>query len=196
MTRSYQHWVPQDMPEAAPTLVQVAPPSSDLKRPSRPPSFPPAPNASCTAAYSVEGEDTEIASWIRPTLVVGNPPARRVQVAPPFIDLYTPLGTAPGLHDVVGHPMAANRTARSDGCCTRSVVYAASTWLHAAPLFVDLYSPKLVAAKTVELVAEPAVPGSRTSFAMRAPPFGVSKIEPASWIQVTPPSVDRSTPQP
>src|SRR5439155_15087297 len=127
-------------------------------------------------------------------LVAGNPPARRVQVEPPFIDLYTPLGTAPGLHDVRAHPMAANRTARSDGCCTKSVVYAASTWLQAAPLFVDLYSPKLVAAKTVELVAEPAVAGSTTILAIWAMTVGVLKCDPSSLVVLTLYSVDRQPP--
>jgi len=57
------------------------------------------------------------------------------------------------------------------------------------PLFVDLYSPMLVAANTVEPVNEPAVARSMTIFETCAPPVGVSKAAPPSAPRL--PSVSR-----
>ncbi len=144
----------------------------------------------------IEGEEAEIANWTRPTLELGNPPDKPFQVAPPSMDLYTPFAFTRGSQDERKQPTAANRTEWLDGFCITSVTEAANSWLQVPPLLTDLYSPKLVAAKRVELLAEPAVAGSTTILLMYAPPVGVSKTAPPSWVHVTPPSVDRSTPQP
>src|SRR5690242_2916966 len=124
---------------------------------------------------------------MRPTFKRGNPPESSCQLIPPSVDLYPPSPAT-----------AAYRVARLEGSCTTSVTLPVSsgTDVHVSPLLVDRNSPKLVPAKTVELVGEPAVAASTRIFDMVAPPAGVAKMVAPSWRHVAPASVDRSTPQP
>src|SRR5215217_1687803 len=98
--RSYQHCVKHDAPLAT-SFVHDAPPSVLRQMPSSPPSLPPTPNASCTAATIVPDEPP-CASAIRPTSEVGRPAPSRAHVAPRSMDLYTPLRLS-----ALGNPIAA-----------------------------------------------------------------------------------------
>src|SRR2546430_3224566 len=124
---------------------------------------------------------------MRPTFKLGIPRESSSNPPPPLVVLYPPSPAT-----------AAYSVERLEGSCTTSVTLPVSTGTvaHVSPLLVDRNSPKLVAAKTVELVAEPAVAASTRIFDMVAPPSGVAKMFAPSWRHVAPASVDRSTPQP
>lgn len=138
------------------------------------------------------GQQRRLTDWMvrwqdfaRISVFDGNPFVSFVQVAPPSIDLCTPLSgpVAPPAYIVVGLVLAST---------TMSMLAVASTCAQLAPLLVERYRPKLLDARTVVLVVDPAVRGSITTREMVAPPALVSKIEPPSCVHVAPPSSDRN----
>ena len=70
-----------------------------------------------------------------------------------------------------------------------------SVFTHVVPPFVERHTPTLDATCTVAFVV-PADCGSTSTFAIVAPPVGVSQIVAPRRVHVLPPSVERSTPQP